>query len=80
MADQFDPNIPQEQSSVPYVRHRRSDRHRSEQPAAGIPAEPAQETRRFSPVNEKVPEVPAPEETKQIPRTEDSPAAYRNLS
>ena len=25
MADQFDPNIPQEQSSVPYVRHRRPE-------------------------------------------------------
>ena len=77
MADQFDPNIPQEQSSVPYVRHRRSDRHRSEQPAATVPAEPAQETRRFSPVNEKVTEASAPEETKQIPRTDDSAAVYR---
>ena len=53
MADIFDSNTTQEQTPAPYVRHRRSDRHRPQaEPPTDVPQETSGET---------------PEETKVMP-------------
>jgi len=78
MADNFDPNKNLEQPAVPYVRHRRSERHRGEEGAESAPASVPAETRVMPALNRQT-EQPAAEPTRKMPPVAEERVIRREI-